>query len=673
MAAHASDPRAGLAAEFVAWATRGRSAPSPDTPLLQTIADRCGRSVASIIKEAIAAVPAPDRRDALAIYFEELFGHDRRTITARRSDAAARIGYTEAALRYRPGGDATKSHEYRLLSELAEFVEAGEAAEDVVAASDRSASDPDPEPAAEPAADPDPDPDPEPAAEPAADPDPDPEPTTDPEPAADPDPEKGQPRGAPSTRQRTTFRRVVVVGIALCVLGATLAAGLAFRRSSATALPGRALTGSERRVDGGCREGDGDLDLPDQELATIARSIRAWVAQQGRAAGVACRTGVPEWIGLTEDPRVRARPGSARVAVERYRDRWGFNGAVFATQSDSPTFVPGPTFDAWLSLNRLFPLGFPSEMTIHDDGSVWSKLSTDYPLTEGWLVAQRPDVPAYFLSSWIEAAVPFEVRGYPLGNLGGPIVPGATIQDFEGGRFALVGVDAEARPTVSFSPWPAEAAPSIEPRSLVKDPTGATQWWVDESGGRWWVPTGDVRDCLLTGPNALVEEPVTAVELAPLAVRGAVDCANPSARADCSVMIAGDEGVPASVVERFRATYRRERLQQFGCPKGHVHGWSDAAWSLDLWSIASGWSAVMMPTGGTTPVHISGAVLQRIERSTTGLTGSIGAPASPPRMCGTRAVFSLAGGMSGDGWIEMNQDRTFTTHFDGSSPSCRAG
>ena len=238
---------------------------------------------------------------------------------------------------------------------------------------------------------------------------------------------------------------------------------------------------------------------------------------------MACRTGVPEWIGLTEDPRVRARPGSARVAVERYRDRWGFNGAVFATQSDSPTFVPGPTFDAWLSLNRLFPLGFPSEMTIHDDGSVWSKLSTDYPLTEGWLVAQRPDVPAYFLSSWIEAAVPFEVRGYPLGNLGGPIVPGATIQDFEGGRFALVGVDAEARPTVSFSPWPAEVAPSIEPRSLVKDPTGATQWWVDESGGRWWVPTGDVRDCLLTGPNALVEEPVTAVELAPLAVRGAVE------------------------------------------------------------------------------------------------------------------------------------------------------
>ena len=644
MAAHASDPRAGLAAEFVAWATRGRSAPSPDTPLLQTIADRCGRSVASIIKEAIAAVPAPDRRDALAIYFEELFGHDRRTITARRSDAAARIGYTEAALRYRPGGDATKSHEYRLLAELAEFVQAGQASEDVVAVGDRGASD---------------------------DGDADPVPATDP--TTDPEADKGQPRDAPSTRQRTTLRRVLIVALALCVLGAALAAGLSFRRSSATALPGRALTGSERRVDGGCREGDGDLDLPDQELATIARSIRAWVAQQGRAAGVACRTGVPEWIGLTEDPRGRARPGSARVAVERYRDRWGFNGAVFATQSDSPTFVPGPTFDAWLSLNRLFPLGFPSEMTIHDDGSVWSKLSTDYPLTEGWLVAQRPDVPAYFLSSWIEAAVPFEVRGYPLGNLGGPIVPGATIQDFEGGRFALVGVDAEARPTVSFSPWPAEAAPSIEPRSLVKDPTGATQWWVDESGGRWWVPTGDVRDCLLTGPNALVEEPVTAVELAPLAVRGAVDCANPSARADCAVMIAGDEGVPASVVERFRATYRRERLQQFGCPKGRVHGWSDAAWSLDLWSIASGWSALMMPVDGATPVHIAGAVLQRIERSTTGLTGSIGAPASPPRMCGTRAVFSLAGGMSGDGWIELNPDRTFTTHFDGSSPSCRGG
>ena len=644
MAAHASDPRAGLAAEFVAWATRGRSAPSPDTPLLQTIADRCGRSVASIIKEAIAAVPAPDRRDALAIYFEELFGHDRRTITARRSDAAARIGYTEAALRYRPGGDATKSHEYRLLAELAEFVQAGQASEDVVAVGDRGASD---------------------------DGDADPVPATDP--TTDPEADKGQPRDAPSTRQRTTLRRVLIVALALCVLGAALAAGLAFRRSSATALPGRALTGSERRVDGGCREGDGDLDLPDQELATIARSIRAWVAQQGRAAGVACRTGVPEWIGLTEDPRGRARPGSARVAVERYRDRWGFNGAVFATQSDSPTFVPGPTFDAWLSLNRLFPLGFPSEMTIHDDGSVWSKLSTDYPLTEGWLVAQRPDVPAYFLSSWIEAAVPFEVRGYPLGNLGGPIVPGATIQDFEGGRFALVGVDAEARPTVSFSPWPAEAAPSIEPRSLVKDPTGATQWWVDESGGRWWVPTGDVRDCLLTGPNALVEEPVTAVELAPLAVRGAVDCANPSARADCAVMIAGDEGVPASVVERFRATYRRERLQQFGCPKGRVHGWSDAAWSLDLWSIASGWSALMMPADRATPVHIPGAVLQRIERSTTGLTGSIGAPASPPRMCGTRAVFSLAGGMSGDGWIELNPDRTFTTHFDGSSPSCRGG
>ena len=644
MAAHASDPRAGLAAEFVAWATRGRSAPSPDTPLLQTIADRCGRSVASIIKEAIAAVPAPDRRDALAIYFEELFGHDRRTITARRSDAAARIGYTEAALRYRPGGDATKSHEYRLLAELAEFVQAGQASEDVVAVGDRGASD---------------------------DGDADPVPATDP--TTDPEADKGQPRDAPSTRQRTTLRRVLIVALALCVLGAALAAGLSFRRSSATALPGRALTGSERRVDGGCREGDGDLDLPDQELATIARSIRAWVAQQGRAAGVACRTGVPEWIGLTEDPRVRARPGSARVAVERYRDRWGFNGAVFATQSDSPTFVPGPTFDAWLSLNRLFPLGFPSEMTIHDDGSVWSKLSTDYPLTEGWLVAQRPDVPAYFLSSWIEAAVPFEVRGYPLGNLGGPIVPGATIQDFEGGRFALVGVDAEARPTVSFSPWPAEAAPSIEPRSLVKDPTGATQWWVDESGGRWWVPTGDVRDCLLTGPNALVEEPVTAVELAPLAVRGAVDCANPSARADCAVMIAGDEGVPAAVVERFRATYRRERLQQFGCPKGRVHGWSDAAWSLDLWSIASGWSALMMPADRATPVHIPGAVLQRIERSTTGLTGSIGAPASPPRMCGTRAVFSLAGGMSGDGWIELNPDRTFTTHFDGSSPSCRGG
>ena len=111
MAAHASDPRAGLAAEFVAWATRGRSAPSPDTPLLQTIADRCGRSVASIIKEAIAAVPAPDRRDALAIYFEELFGHDRRTITARRrviqqqarkrverARVRARLGYSHALI-----------------------------------------------------------------------------------------------------------------------------------------------------------------------------------------------------------------------------------------------------------------------------------------------------------------------------------------------------------------------------------------------------------------------------------------------------------------------------------------------------------------------------------------------------------------------------------------------
>ena len=362
-----------------------------------------------------------------------------------------------------------------------------------------------------------------------------------------------------------------------------------------------------------------------------------------------------------------------RVAVERYRDRWGFIGAVFATQRDTPTFVPGPTFDAWVSLNRFFPLGFPSQYAIHEDGSAWSKLSTDYPLTEGWLVAQRPDVPAYFLSSWIEAAVPFEVRGYPLGNLNGPIVPGATVQDFERGRFTLVAVDADARPTVSFSPWPAEAAPPIEPRSLVRDPTGVTQWWVDESGGRWWVPAGDVRDCLLTGPNTLVEEPVTGAELATLTVRGAVDCANPAAEADCAAMIAGDEGTPAAVVERFRATYRRERLQQFGCPKGRVHGWTEAAWSLDLWSLASGWSALMMPTGGATPVHISGAVLQRIERSTTGLTAAIGAPTSPPRMCGTRAVFSLAGGTSGDGWIEMNPDRTFTTHFDGSSPSCRAG
>jgi hypothetical protein len=115
----AATPTDTVAAELAAWARRSRREFSVPVPAIDSLAESAQVSSDELIRQAISKVGAPDRRRALQIYFMELFGGERLSITDRRREAGKALGYTSAAMRhYRPGCPHL-SPEFQLFAELA--------------------------------------------------------------------------------------------------------------------------------------------------------------------------------------------------------------------------------------------------------------------------------------------------------------------------------------------------------------------------------------------------------------------------------------------------------------------------------------------------------------------------------------------------------------------------
>jgi hypothetical protein len=655
--ANSNHPASGddLEDDLLAWATRARNSPSTGGETIDRLAEQTGMPPAELIRDGIEHVIAPDRREALRIYFEELFGEDRRALTSRRTDAAARIGYTEAAIRHRPGGDLRKSHEYALMQELSTTlltmldVETSPSGDLTKLKTTSNSVTSDGSVTASVA-------------------------------VVDAD------LTATSERQRSRRLLPIAVVLVLLAIGITTVQILrsdkdATVATSALRSPHLPITTDAKTTQLGgsakCRDTlleFQDLATGDAELRALARTIRDSVRESRKAGddSIGCRTSDASWVELATDPRMATDPSlETRVAVERYLDRYGFEGAIFATQRSQPTFVPGPTYGAWEALNQSFPIGYPVSSTTTADGALTTKLSTDYPLTKGSLVAVKPNVPAFFLSDWIVQDIPADQRGYPLGNLDGALIPGTTTQNFEKGSFTFESVAPDGRPNFTFTPWPA-ATPRLSTgeQLQVTDPTGRTTWWIDTEGTRWWVPSGWTMNCLATGPTRTLTERVTAQELASHPVGGTVDCTEERTGADCVAAITGTHDVPEAVVTQFRSTYRSLKLQRLACPTSEVHGWGIRGYVLDVEGPSTGWFLLSMADTKSKPVVMGSEVLRWFAARTSGSLDMVGTPSAQPTKCGSSWLVPLRGGSLGTGFIALDSVTASRTYFDNQEPPC---
>lgn len=595
---------------------RSRRDPTPDTPALAALSEQRGEPIDAIVREAIAHVAAPDRREALRIYFEEVYGEDRRALTPRRTDAGSRIGYTEPAMRNRPQGDHRRSHEFRLIAELAEAITSTHPAPQLTEASDRITS---------------------------------------------------EPSGVDAKTRSSTWMRVPAAVAVLVVLAIVIGVMSTRRTEGKSTDPkeGQTLTIDYAKSmisaegDAECVDPKKEFSDPltnDAELRSVTVKIRQYVQQQ-RAAGefVGCRLGESSWVDLARDPRLNERPDiETRVAIENYVDESGFKGAVFATAKSTPVFVPGPSQGAWQGLNQYFPIGYPVSFSRSADGSVQTRLSTDYPLTRGSLVAVRYDTIAYFLPWSIEQEHPLEERGHPLANLSGPVVPGATTQDYERGQFTLSDITRAGEPVHTFKPWPENTAPKTitDFPVVVRDSTRRTEWLLNADGTRQWLPSGAAVQCYKATVARTIAEPLDSITLARFRVVETARCATERHHLDCALAFQASSDTTPATLTQLRDYYTEQGLQQLGCPRSDIHEWG-AGMGIDLDDPVYGWSAIVMARGAQHPVWLAGTPLRWLHAQWTGKYDVIGLPSGQPVICGSSWVIPLSGGSRGPGWIEL--------------------
>lgn len=381
-------------------------------------------------------------------------------------------------------------------------------------------------------------------------------------------------------------------------------------------------------------------------------------APKSGPGSVGCAVSEPKWKALNLDPRQEAEPWrERRVVVQEYLDEYAFVGAYFAGASGEPTFVPGPAYGHWDYINQFYPVGYPVKSELHEDGSLWIRLSTDYPLTKGSLVAQSPSTPAWFVSDAILDGFGFEKTGFPVGQMSGPLIPGQVTQDFEKGRFTLLKFAADGRPELQFTPKAKLGTPPGQLRSTLVVDNTEVEWWIDSRGERRWVPTGMAEHCLATAGNKKLGTAMPGWVLADYPLVGHASCPGSGVPSDCGKLLNADQSVPPAVTRKFREVFNAEHIGATSCPTSNIHPWGNG-WNVDLEDASGDWSVLTLSTRGGTPVWVRGRFIRLFSDRFAEDVDSVGLPSGAPVDCRENAVIPVDGGSMGIGYLDLSFDGT---------------